>query len=338
MNFDALLTEYRPDNMINEIKRLDELDFDCMWTVESGHNPFIPLTLAAANTTRMGVGTNIAVAFSRSPFSMAQTAWDLQNLSKGRFRLGMGTQVRAHVERRMSMPFDHPAARITDYVRCVRAIWDNFQNETTPNYTGQFYQFTLMNYMFTPGPIDFSMPKIYLAGVNPRMIRAAGECADGFHIHPMHSVGYINDVIKPALVEGAKMNNRSIDDLELYAPVFVVTGENQAAMDESLESVRAQISFYASTPSYRALLEYHDFESIAKPLSALMREGKVDEMAALIPDALIEEIAVIAKPEELAQKLKARYENTIHRISLYNGVPSFMTNTTAQTLVAQTKS
>lgn len=338
MNFDALLTEYHPDLMIDEIKRLDALDFDCLWTVEAGHNPFIPLTLAAANTTKMGLGTNISVAFARSPFSMAQTAWDLQNLSKGRFRLGLGTQVRAHVERRFSMPFDHPAARITDYVRCIRAIWDTFQNGTTPDYRGQFYQFTLINSMFTAGPIDFAMPEIHLAGVNPRMIRAAGECADGFHIHPMHSAGYINDVIKPALDEGAKMNNRSMADLVLYAPVFVVTGQNQAEMDDSLQSVRAQISFYASTPSYRALLEYHDLGAIGKALSVLMREGKVNQMPALIPDALVEEIAIIARPQELAQKLQARYKNVVHRISLYNSVPAFMSNTEAKALVAQTKS
>ncbi|HBA34779.1 MAG TPA: LLM class F420-dependent oxidoreductase [Gammaproteobacteria bacterium] len=334
MHFDALFTPTNYGNILAEIEQLDHMGVDCMWTVESGHNPFIPLTLAAAHSKRLEIGTNIAVAFARTPFSMAQTAWDLQRISQGKFRLGMGTQVRAHVERRLSMPFDHPAARITDYVRCVRAIWDNFQYEKKPDYQGPFYQFTLMNYMFTPGPIDYPMPKIYLAGVNPRMVRAAGECADGFHIHPMHSIGYIQDVIKPALAEGTAISSRAVDDLELYAPVFVITGRDQKEMDESEQSVRAQIAFYASTPSYRALLEYHGFGEAGKKLSALMRDGNIDDMSALVPDALVEEIAVIAKPGDLAQALKERYSQHVDRISLYNGVPDCLSSTETQALVA----
>ena len=206
---------------------------------------------------------------------MAQVAWDLQRGSRGRFHLGLGTQVRAHVERRFSMPFDRPAARVTDYVRCVRAIWDTFQNGTRPAYDGEFYRFRLMNPFFDPGPIDHPDIPIYLAGVNERMCRAAGEVADGFHVHPMHSVGYLRNVVRPAIDEGARANGRDGGKIVLYAPAFTVSGETETERSAAEQEVRRQIAFYASTPNYRALLEYHDLGGIGKELSALMRGGRV---------------------------------------------------------------
>jgi probable F420-dependent oxidoreductase len=216
---------------------MERLGFDGVWTFEAAHDSFLPLALAAMATTRLHLGTNIAVAFGRSPFSMAQVAWDLQQASGGRLHLGLGTQVRAHVQRRFSMPFEHPAARITDYIRCLRAIWETFQHDTRPAYEGPFYRFTLMNPFFNPGPIAHPHIPIFLAGVNPRMCRAAGEVADGFHVHPMHSVGYLRDVIYPALQEGARRSGRTVDEIMLYAPVFAINrggGTGGAATDRLL--------------------------------------------------------------------------------------------------------
>lgn len=300
-----------------EAERFERMGFDCAWTFEAAHDPFLPLALAAARTTHLNIGTNIAVGFARSPFAMAQVAWDLQGASKGRFHLGIGTQVRAHVERRFSMPFDRPAARVTDYIRCVRAIWNTFQSDAKPDYTGEFYRFHLINPFFNPGPIEHPDIPIYLAGVNPRMCRAGGEVADGFHVHPMHSVGYLNDILRPAVDQGARLSNRTVDDLTLYAPVFAITGRTQAETDAMECEIRRQISFYASTPNYRVLLEYHGLESLGKELSALMRKGEFAAMQKLVPDELVEQVAVVASPQELPTKLRQRYEGVLDRVSLY---------------------
>jgi probable F420-dependent oxidoreductase len=320
MKIDSLMDAAPPAAIGETARRLEETGFDCVWTFEAAHDPFIPLAHTAAAATRIEIGTNIAVAFARTPFSMAQVAWDLQRFSGGRFHLGLGTQVRPHVERRLSAEFEHPAARITDYVRCMRAIWDTFQNDTRPDYEGPFYRFKLINPFFDPGPNDHPEIPIYLAGLNPRMCRAAGEVADGFHVHPMHSVGYLEEVVKPALDEGARSQGKTVADLVLYAPVLVVTGDSQTEMDESAETVRSQIAFYGSTPNYRALLEFHGYGDLGKQLNTLMREGKMDEMGALIPDALLEEIAVVAPANELGAALRARYDGVLDRVALYSSM------------------
>lgn len=317
MKIDTLLSSAVPAEVINNAKQAEAMGFDCVWTFEAMNDAFIPLAHAAGATSKLEIGTNIAVAFGRSPFSMAQTAWDLQRDSGGRFHLGLGTQVRAHIERRFSMPFDHPAARVTDYIRCIRAIWDTFQNGTKPSYEGRFYQFRLINPFFNPGPIDKPDIPIYLAGVNPRMCRAAGEVADGFHVHPMHSAGYLRDVVRPALDEGAKTNNRTVNDLKLYAPVFVITGETQKETDKLEQTVRQQAAFYGSTPSYAAVLEYHGYADLPRKLNGLMREGKMAEMGAAIPDEFLEHIAIIAKPGEVGQRMRERYDGLLDRVSLY---------------------
>lgn len=321
MHLDTQLRDLAFADIAHEAQRCERLGFDGVWTFEAAHDPFLPLALAAAATTRLSIGTNISVAFGRSPFTMAQVAWDLQRASAGRFHLGLGTQVRAHVERRFSMPFEHPAARITDYIRCLRAIWDTFQHDTRANYEGPFYRFKLMNPFFNPGPITHAHIPIYLAGVNPRMCRAAGEVADGFHVHPMHSVGYLRDIVRPALDEGARLNGRSVDDVILYAPVFAISGYTQAAMDAAEHEVRRQIAFYASTPNYRVLLEYHGYDSVGKELSALMRRGDFAAMPKLVPDSLLEEVAVIASSSALPVQLRQRYQGLLQRVSLYFPMP-----------------
>ena len=318
MKIDSLLAAALPDEVAQRAQALERDGFDCAWTFEAAHDAFFPLAYAAQATTRLEIGTNIAVAFARTPFSTAQIAWDLQRNSGGRFRLGLGTQVRQHVERRFSAAFEHPAARVTDYIRCVRAIWNTFQTGARPDYQGPYYQFRLINDFFNPGPIERPDIPIYLAGVNPRMCRAAGEVADGFHVHPVHSVPYLREVVRPALDEGAKTRGKSVADLELYSPVFVVTGDTEAQRASMEAAVRRQIAFYASTPSYAAVLEFHGHGALGKQLGQLMREGRLDEMGPMLPDALLDEIVVFATPAELGARLRARYDGVLDRISLYS--------------------
>ena len=212
----------------------------------------------------MSLGTAIAVAFGRTPFALAQTAWDLQRASGGRLLLGLGTQVRAHIERRFSAEFDHPAARIVDYIRCLRAIWDTFQNGTRPAYEGRFYRFTLISDFFNPGPITHPAIKVSLAGVAEPMARAAGEVADGFHVHPLHSPGYLRDVVRPAIAAGARAAGRDPAAIEVITPVFIVTGATEAERAQAKHDARRQIAFYASTPTYRPFLAYHGFEALGQ--------------------------------------------------------------------------
>ena len=290
-----------------QARRLEGLGFDVLWCNETTTDPFLVLAQMALGTERATIAPNVAIAFARSPFSMALAAWNIQSASRGRLRLGLGTQVRAHVERRFSAEFEHPAARIVDYIHCLRAIWRTFQSGERPGYRGRFYRFTLLNDFFNPGPIDHPGILIDLAGVNERMCRAAGEAADGFQVHPLHSPGYLRDVIRPALDAGARTRGRRVDDLEVQAPCFAISGETEAERAEVERRVRTQIAFYASTPSYRAFLEYHDCADVARRLSGLMRNGDIDAMPGLIPDSLLEEIAVFGPPASLPERLRERY-------------------------------
>ncbi len=322
MKIDAQLGTTDLHKVVEQAQRYERMKFQGIWTQENMHDPYIPLTIAAQATTRIDLGTDIAIAFARSPFSTAMTAWDLQHLSQGRFKLGLGTQVRAHVERRFSMPFEHPAARIKDYVRCVRAIWDSFQNNSPASYEGEFYQFKLITPAFNPGPLQDPHIPIFLAGLNPDICRAIGEVADGFHLHSFHTVDYIKHVIRANLDEGARKRKKSVKDLEVSGPIFTVSADSQAEMDHQLETIRRKVSFYASTPNYRGVLSYHGMEALGIELSRLARQGEWDAMAARIPDSLLDLMTVVAAPAELAKKLKARYEGLLDRVSLYYALDS----------------
>jgi len=306
-----------------EAAAYERLGADGLWSYETVHDPFLTLLAAALTTERVSLGTGIAVAFARTPFAMAQTAWDLQRVSGGRLLLGLGTQVRAHIERRYSADFEHPAARIIDYIRCLRAIWDTFQNGARPAYEGRFYRFTLISDFFNPGPIEHPDIPISLAGVGERMARAAGEIADGFHVHPLHSPGYLRDVMRPAIVEGARAAGRDPAAVDLIASVFIVTGETERERAAAESDARQQIAFYASTPSYRPFLAYHGFEALGKELSALARAGRFADMPARVPDALLEAVAVSAEPGRVGKTLRARYAgDLVQRVYPYAAMPA----------------
>jgi probable F420-dependent oxidoreductase len=306
-----------------EAAAYERLGIDGLWSYETAHDPFLPLLAAAGSTSRVALGTGIAVAFARSPFAMAQTAWDLQRVSGGRLLLGLGTQVRAHVERRFSAAFEHPAARIVDYIRCLRAIWDTFQNGAKPGYEGRFYRFTLISDFFNPGPIAHPDIPISLAGVGARMARAAGEVADGFHIHPLHSPGYLRDVVRPALAEGARAAGRDPAKMDLITSVLIVTGESEVERGAAERYARQQIAFYASTPSYRPFLAYHGCEALGRELSGLARSGRFADMAEQVPDALLDVVAVSAAPARLGQAIRARYSgDLVQRVYPYATFPA----------------
>ena len=295
----------------------EDLGFAGLWTSETKHDAFLPLAIAANETREIDLGTSVAIAFSRSPMETAQTAWDLQDLSAGRFILGLGTQVKAHITRRFSMPWDRPAARLREYIMALREIWGSFQDEGPLEFEGEFYRHTLMTPFFNPGPIDYPEIPIYIAGVNTRLVRLAGEACDGFHVHPFHSPEYVRRTVIPAIAEGASEEGRDSEAVEVATSVFVVTGESEEEIEEGREKMRSQISFYASTPTYRTALEAHGWQDVGEELGKLAREKRWNEMPGLVTDAMLGAFAVEAAPDELGAALRERYSGLIDRIALY---------------------
>jgi probable F420-dependent oxidoreductase len=295
----------------------ENLGFAGLWTSETRHDAFLPLAIAANETERIELGTAVAIAFSRSPMEVAQTAWDLQDLSGGRFILGLGTQVKAHVRRRFSMPWERPVARLREYILALRAIWGSFRSEGPLSFEGEFYNHTLMTPFFNPGPIENPEVPIYVAGVNTSLGRLAGELCEGFHVHPFHSPEYVRRTVQPAVAEGARRGGRDPDEVELATSVFVVTGQSGAQIEERREEMRTQISFYASTPTYRTVLEAHGWEEVGERLGRLARDNRWDEMPDLISDEMLGAFAVEAAPGEVRDALEERYEGLIDRLALY---------------------
>ncbi|MCA1730173.1 MAG: TIGR03617 family F420-dependent LLM class oxidoreductase [Actinobacteria bacterium] len=303
---------------MDEIGRAAEgLGFAGLWTSETKHDSFLPLAVAASGTQKLDLGTSVAIAFSRSPMVTAQISWDLQDLSNGRFILGLGTQVKAHIARRFGMPWDKPASRLKDYIRALRAIWHAFQTEGSLDYEGEFYRHTLMTPFFNPGPIEHPEIPVYIAGVNTRLASLAGELCDGFHVHPFHTLEYVRQIVKPAIAEGAKKEKRSPENVELATSVFVITGENEEEIEDQREKIRAQAAFYASTPSYRVILEAHGWEDVGEKLGNFARNKQWDEMPELITDEMLHAFAIEASPDEVGPALKERYEGLIDRVALY---------------------
>ncbi len=298
-------------------KAAESLGFAGLWTSETKHDSFLPLALAAASTQRVDLGTSVAIAFSRSPMVVAQLAWDLQALSNGRFILGLGTQVKAHIERRFGMPWGRPAARLREYILALREIWHTFQTGERLNFRGEFYRHTLMTPFFNPGPIENPEIPIYIAGVNTRLAQLAGECCDGFHVHPFHTPEYVRQVVKPAIAEGAQGEGRDPEDVKLATSVFAITGESREEIEARREELRSQVAFYASTPTYRTVLEVHDWGEVGEGLSRLARKGKWEEMPELITDEMLSTFAVEGDASDIGAALRERYEGIMDRIALY---------------------
>lgn len=296
------------EGIAKSARRIEEFGFDGCTTPEAGHDPFLPLMIAAEHTKRITLGTNVAIAFPRSPFAVAQIAWDLARLSGGRFKLGLGTQVKGHNERRYSTAWPGPPGpRLREYILSMKAIFDTFQNGTKPAFQGEHYNFTLISPFFNPGPIEYPDVPIYVSALNTYMARMAGEICDGVLLHPLGSHSYTRDVVLPAIAKGAAKAGRSAKAVDVVASPFIITGKDKAAVEAALGPVRQQISFYSSTRTYHTVLDYHGWTEVGQELHALSLEGKWVEMAGRITDEMLHEIATIGTFDEIVPKLKERW-------------------------------
>jgi probable F420-dependent oxidoreductase len=309
-------------------REAEEMGFAGLWTAETQHDPFLPLALAAAATTRIELGTAIAVAFPRAPMAVAETAWDLAANSNGRFILGLGTQVKGHNERRFSVPWTAPGPRLRDYLRCLRAIFQYWQGGARgrPNFTSDHYQFTLSSPFFAPPPLpnpyvdrhgELRGVPIYIAAVNAYMCRLAGELCDGIHIHPFHSVKYLTDVVLPHLEQGAHKSGRTLADVERATTAFVIMGDGEEERARARQGVRQQIAFYASTRTYYEVLAVHGWGEVCLQLNELSNRGQWGEMANLITDEMLAVYAVEGTPEEIPSLLRQKYAGLLTRVAFY---------------------
>lgn len=319
-------------------RRAAELGYDGFFTAEAQHEPFMPLALASQTVPELTIGTAIAVAFPRSPMVTAQIAWDLAAQSSGRFILGLGTQVRAHITRRFSTDWTTATARLRDYIDALRAIFGSFQTGEPLKFESDEYRFSLITPFFDPGPIDHPDVPIAIAGVGPGLSRLAGERCQGFHVHPFHTVKYLDDVVIPNITAGAEAAGRTIDDVDLISTVMVVTGRDDAEMEASRRAAKQQMAFYASTPSYRIVLETHGWDDVGPQLSALSRRGDWGALVDALPDEVVDEAAVVAEPDLVGQAIKDRFGDRVARVGYYTlaGAPTLGDDVLAG-MVASTK-
>ena len=296
----------------NIAQAAERLGFNTLWSTETMHDPFLPGPLILEHTHSLGFGTAVAIAFARSPATLAYTAWDLAQVSQGRFILGLGTQVKAHIERRFGMPWpESVTGKLHEQIEAIRAFWSSWQNNQPLNYRSEHYKLTLMSPFFNPGPIQYPDIPIYIAGVNTGLARLAGEVAQGFHAHPFHTPRYLREVVLPAVSQGASKAGRTRADIKVSTSAFIITSP------EEENFVRAQLAFYASTPSYRPVMALHGWEDTAHQLSALAARGQWAEMPALIRDEMLAEFAILTTQADLPAALQARYQGLVDRLGLY---------------------
>lgn len=301
---------------IDHAERARRVGFDGFFTAEASQDPFLPIAAASAVTDGLDYGTAIAVAFPRSPMITAMAAWGLQESTGGRFLLGLGTQVKGHINRRFSTEWVSPGPRLREYIEAMRAIWTTWQEGVPLRYRGDFYQFTLMTPFFDPGPLEYPFPKVFISAVGPYNCRLVGEVCNGIHVHPFHTVEYLRSHVRPLVEEGATTAGRPVGEVEFSSTVMCVTGTDDESMTKSMEAARQQISFYASTPSYRAVLEREGWE-FGPELTALSKRQKWDEMVGLITDEVVGKIAVVAPVDQLGAALRSRYDGLLDRIGYY---------------------
>jgi probable F420-dependent oxidoreductase len=306
-----------PSDAVRTAVRAEEDGFDGVWCAETAHDPFLPLVLAAEHTERVQLGTGIAVAFARNPMSTAVLANDLQTYSKGRFLLGLGSQIKPHIQKRYSMPWSHPAPRMREYISAMRAIWSAWHDGTKLAFRGDFYTHTLMTPMFDPGPSTFGAPKVFLAAVGERMTEVAGEVADGLLAHGFTTARYMREVTLPALERGLARAGRTRAEFEISYPAMIVTGTDEAEFETAAQAVRAQLAFYASTPAYRPVLDLHGWGNLFGELNALSKRGEWVQMAGLIHDDMLDAFAVRGEIDKVPDMILERYGDMVSRVSFY---------------------
>jgi probable F420-dependent oxidoreductase len=293
---------------------LEQQGYDAGWTAETSHDPFLPLVLAAEHTSRLELGTNIAVAFARNPMTVANVGWDLQAYSRGRFVLGLGTQIRPHIEKRFGMPWSHPAPRMREFVSALRAIWSAWTDGGKLRFEGDFYTHKIMTPMFTPEPQPYPAPKVFLAAVGEAMTEVCGEVADGHLGHPMVSRRYLDEVTLPALERGMRRAGRDRNDFEVSAEVLVATGDTEDELAAATAAVRKQIAFYGSTPAYRKVLDLHGWGDLHTELHRRSLAGEWDTMGSLVDDEMLAVFAVVGPVETVGRALKSRCAGAVDRV------------------------
>jgi len=307
-------------DIAREAKSQEERGYDGIWTAETSHDPFLPLTIAAEHTEEIELGTSIAVAFARNPMILANIGWDLQAMSNGRFNLGLGSQIKPHITKRFSMEWSKPAARMREMISATRAIWDSWLTGERLNFRGDFYTHTLMTPFFAPNKGElggFGPPKIYLAAVGELMTQVAGEVCDGIICHGFTTEKYLREVTIPNIAKGREKAGKSLDDFSISGPFFVVTGQNEEQMQQAAAATRQQIAFYGSTPAYRGVLELHGWGGLQEELNQLSKQGDWVKMGTLIDDEILNTFAVVGEPDKIAPELGKRFGDVIDRLSFY---------------------
>ena len=297
-------------------RKAEEMGYDGVFTSQTGHDPFLPVVLAAEHTQRLTLGTAVAIAFPLSPTSLAHIAWDLQALSGGRLLLGLGSQVKGHIVRRFSTPYAPPGPRMREYILALRAVWDSWQNGTKLNFQGDYYNLSLMTPYFNPGPIEHPHVPVYVSAVNPYMLRLAGELCDGVRLHAFNTVKYTRDAILPNLEAGARKAGRRLSDIDICGGSFLATGETEEEIERAKQPVRTQVAFYGSTRSYRGVFEAHGWGDVCLQLHEMSTQGRWAEMGKLITDDMLEEFAIVSTYDDLVEKIKARWAGIINRTGL----------------------
>jgi probable F420-dependent oxidoreductase len=317
MKVDGGIPLAEPAEVARVARELEEVGYDGALSAETNHDPFLPLVVAAEHTERLELGTGIAVAFARNPMTLANIGYDLQTFSRGRFRLGLGSQIKAHIEKRYSMEWSHPAARMRELILAMRAIWSCWNEGTRLDFRGEFYRHTLMTPFFDPGPNPYGDPPVHLAAVGRLMTEVAGEVCDGIILHAFTTPRYVREVTIPALERGWAKAGKVRGDFEISGPMFVVSGTNDEELERALRGTKEQIAFYGSTPAYRGVLELHGWGDLQDDLNRLSKQGEWQQMGELISDEVLDAFAVVAAPEDVPKAMTERYDGVVDRVQLY---------------------
>jgi probable F420-dependent oxidoreductase len=318
MKLDALMDVRDLRSVPAAAAAAQRVGFDALWAPEAGNDPLLTLALAAEHTNKVKLGTAVLVAFPRSPMATAYGAWELAGLSRGRFILGLGTQVKGHIERRYGIKWEPPVPRMREYVESLRAIFKCWSEGTGRlSYQGRYYNFSLMTPFFAPPPHEFYRIPIYVAGVNPMICKMAGELCDGLHAHPLNSPKYLRERVLPHVEAGLKKAGRRREDFAMVTGVFVITGSSQKEIDQARESVRQQIAFYASTRTYRAVLDTHGWGEVASRLHEKAAKGDWRGMGREITDEMLDVFAMAGSFDEIGARIKARYAGLLDRVTFY---------------------
>ena len=318
-----------------EARRLADIGYDGVYTLEGSWDPFYPLVMAAEHAPQLDIATGIAVAFPRNPMHLAYQAWDLQKFSNGKFLLGIGSQVKAHIEKRFGVEFSPPAARMREYIQAVKAIFDCWQNGTEMAFNGEYFRHTLMTPMFNPGPLDCGPPPLMLGALGPKMTEVAGEVADGLIVHPFNNMPFLFDHALPAVQRGLDKSGRSRKNFILQINAIVITGETEQALAIATESVKGLLGFYSSTPAYRPPMDAVGYGELQPELNRLSKEGRWQELGAYIDRDFLEAFATIGEPHEIAGMLRDKYGAHADRLAIY--APYAAPDTMWSSIISQLK-